>query len=149
VASGARLGDSPDSTSPCRGRGHHAGETQDLLSRHEPAVSDGERQGDGGQRLEPRQGQRGHRPQDQADQRPAEEDLHERQGALDRTGGHPRGRAEQHRGEHDGHAVVEQALALHEHQQPARHAHVAEHGDDGDRVGRGDERAEQQRDDQR
>ncbi len=42
-------------------------------------------------------------------------------------------------------AVVEQALALDDEPQPALDAGLAQHGDDGDRIGGGDQRAEGER----
>ena len=45
--------------------------------------------------------------------------------------------------QHRRDAVVEQALAFDQQAQPAGDAVVLEHGDDGDRIGRGDQHAEQ------
>ena len=50
--------------------------------------------------------------------------------------------------ERDGGGVVEQALALDQDRQPARRAEVAEDADHGDRIGGGDDGAQQQAGDQ-
>jgi hypothetical protein len=79
-----------------------------------------------------------------ADQRAARDDPHEVQqgvGHRERAAGDPR----EHEGEHHHRgAVVEQALALHQHREALGRAEALEQTDDRDGVGGGEERGEDQ-----
>ncbi len=83
-----------------------------------------------------------------SDQQPADEDHEELQHALADGGGceRPAGHDRQDDAEHyDRSSVVEEALALDEDREPPGGAHLPEQRNDRDRIGCGDQRAEEER----
>ena len=124
--------------------GQHAGNMKAL--RHEKRGEGGDGgQGDLDQMLRGASGEQDRRAaQACADADPARDHAHQRdrhvhrRGGVIAGGGPGQGQCKQH----GGGAVIEQALAFDQQAQPPVDLVILEHGDDGDRIGRRNQRAE-------
>ena len=124
---------------------HDPGKAEVMVANDEDEIGKADRQGRLGEPARPQDRHaQGDEPAGQiADREAAPELAQERQDAVERA---RRAVAGQHRDgeriDRDRRSVVEQAFALHQGRQPPRRADVAENRDDSDRIGRRDDRAQ-------
>ncbi len=126
---------------------NHAGNMHDLFSDDENKIGERDRQRRFGQPIVPGPGDELQQrpPRQQPESRAAEEGdqkllLANEEVRLAPGDDH----AEQHREHDDRRCVIQESFALDESGEPRRRAHIAEHRDDGRRVGGRDDRAQQQ-----
>lgn len=115
------------------------------MRQHEAAVGDRDRECGRGQPVRPGQHRCRGQPDDRPDRCPTEEHAEEFADRADDAQLPAEGHDQEDVVRDDRHAVVEQALALHQRQQAAGYAKLLEHRDHGGRVRGRDQHPEQQR----